>query len=139
MIEGNFFQEILNNIPKFEVGMKFEVKNTIYPDDKIDEQIKNIGNKFTKPLAISAKDKLKIRQREDDVLLDFLSFKNCKREKGDILVVKEVKNGIALCENISRPETIKQYYEHESIKFVKISIRDVLESNIKKIERFRSI
>lgn len=134
-------KEVLQNIPKITVGMKFEVLNSFYPDEDIKRTIKNINESATKPLAVSAKDKIKIRNKKDNILNDFLSFKKTKREKGDIIVVKQISDKYAMCENMSRPKDIseKYYDNYNDLKYVKITYKDILEGNIKHIKRLRSL
>jgi hypothetical protein len=131
--------EILEKIPKFKLDMKFEVINSIFPDSTVISEVKNVNSKFTKPLALSSKDKIKIRKRDTDVLNDFLNYKSSKREKGDILVVKEIYDKFAYCENISRPKEINErYFNDENIKYIKINYRDIIEGNIKLLKRVRN-
>jgi hypothetical protein len=135
----DFVEELMSKLPKIEEGMKFEVLTSFFPDSDISSSIRNVDNKFTKPLALSAKDKNKIRRRDENILQDFLNYKNTKKEKGDILIVKESHNGFALCENISRPKEVNEkYYNANEIKYVKITLRDILEGNIKRVQRIRS-
>lgn len=131
-------KEIISKLPKITIGMKFEVLNSIYPEHTIPTNIKNISEGFTKPLALSAKDKIKIRKKKNSVFEDFVNYKKTKKEKGDILVVINTINNYFLCENISRPKEISdKYYNNEEIKYIKINYRDILEGNIKQIMRVR--
>lgn len=134
-------EEVISKLPKIEKGMKFEVVSSFFPTENVKREIKNINESCTKPLAISSKDKIKIRNKKDNILNDFLSFKNTKKEKGDIIVVVEVNDKYALCENISRPKDIseKYYNNYNELKYVKITYKDILEGNIKHIKRLRSI
>ncbi len=135
---NSFIKEIIEKLPKFQIGMKFEVLNSFYPEENISRDIKNINESFTKPLALSAKDKVKIRKRDKNILNDFINFKTLSKEKGDILVIKEIKDNYALCENISRPKEIDdRYYNNNELRFVKIKIHDLIEGNVKKIDRVR--
>jgi hypothetical protein len=134
----DFAREIISKLPKITIDMRFEVLSSIYPDSKIPSKIKNINEEFTKPLALSAKDKMKIRKKRHDILEDFLNYKKTKKEKGDILKVIKIENNRFMCENISRPQEItEKYYNNEEIKYISISYRDILEGNIKQIQRVR--
>ena len=134
--------EVLSKLPKLKKGMKFEVMRQIFPPLGVPKNIRNVNEdsmSFTKPLALSSKEKLKIRKRDKNILNDFLNFKKTKKEKGDILVIVEVTEKYALCENISRPKEIheKYYSDYDELKLVKIVLRDILEGNIKHIHRVR--
>jgi hypothetical protein len=132
-------EEIISKLPKIEKGMKFETIRSIYPDSNIPRDIRNINESLTKPLALSSKDKIKIRKKDDNILKDFLNYKKIKKEKGDLLVVLEANYEFALCENISRPKQISdKYYSNNEIKYVKITYKDILEGNIKQVFRLRA-
>jgi hypothetical protein len=134
-----FIKEVMSKIPKIEKNMKFEVLKSIYPDETINRNLKNLNEGFTMPLALSTKDKIKIRKKEDNILNDFLNFKKIKKESGDILIVKEINNNIALCENISRNKEITdKYFNKEELKYIKISSKDILEGTVKIVKRIRS-
>jgi len=128
--------ELREGIPSFKEGMIFETHKSIFPDEKIPKEKRNVsfgGSSFTKPLACNRKAKEKYLKEESPVL-NF--FKETSR--GDFLIIKKINNKVAYCKNLSLKETIaEEFYKDELIP---IALNDVLIGKVKiyrrKIEKF---
>lgn len=108
-------EEMKTELPKFKKGMVFETLQTFFPKSNVPKENRNVffrEQSFTKPLACSRKDKENYI-KEDSPVSYF--FKETTR--GDFLEIKEVKNGIALCENLSLKNDIREeFYKNELIE-----------------------
>jgi len=106
--------ELKERFPKFEKGQIFETLKSIYPDSNMPKEKRNIKleeNVFTKPLALSRKDKSGLI-KEESKMVGF--FKNLSR--GDFLKVEEVVDGSARCVNLSlNDDIVKRYYVGDKI------------------------
>lgn len=122
-------EELKEKMPPLEEGQIFETLKPIYPDESQKNKNLSIDNRtFTKPLAVSKKDKRRF-EREKSPLIHF--YKGKKR--GDLLKVVKVENDEAKCINLSLREEVKdKYYKDE---FVTISYRDIIEGIVKQIKR----
>ena len=107
-------KELKESLPKFEKGQIFETLKSIYPNSNTPKEKKNIvleGMTFTKPLALSRKDKTNLI-KEESLMVGF--FKNLSR--GDFLKVVDVNGSIAKCINISLVESIaNKFYKEDRI------------------------
>jgi hypothetical protein len=110
----SLLEELKEKLPKIEKGQIFETLKSIYPDSETPKEKKNIQLEdatFTKPLALSRKDKSML-MKEDSKMLGF--FKNLTR--GDFLKVVELEGEKAKCINLSLKEDIaKKYYKEDRI------------------------
>jgi hypothetical protein len=107
-------EELKERLPKFEKGQIFETLKSIYPDSNTPKEKKNIvleGMTFTKPLALSRKDKASLI-KEESLMVGF--FKNLSR--GDFLKVIEVNGSCAKCINVSLVESVvNRFYKEDRI------------------------
>jgi hypothetical protein len=106
--------ELKERFPKFEEGQIFETLKSIYPDSNMPKEKRNIKLEekvFTKPLALSRKDKSSLI-KEESKMVGF--FKNLSR--GDFLKVEEVVGDSAKCINLSlKDDIVKRYYVGDKI------------------------
>jgi hypothetical protein len=124
-------EELKENFPGFKKGQIFETLKSIYPDEKTPQNKRNIklsGKVFTKPLALSRRDKMFL-QKENSKLSDF--FKD--RTHGDFIEAIEIKENEVKCINLSLTEdVIDKYYKNELIT---ISFDDIANGTIKPFRR----
>ena len=124
-------EELKERFPKFEIDQVFETLKSIYPDSGIPKEKKNIKLEnvtFTKPLALSRKDKSCLI-KEESQMVGF--FKNLSR--GDFLRVTEVNENSAKCVNLSLNEDIaKKYYKDE---LVTLTIEDIANGTVRPYKR----
>jgi hypothetical protein len=127
----SLLEELKEHFPKFENDQIFETLKSIYPDSEIPKEKKNIKLEnvtFTKPLALSRKDKSNLI-KEESKMVGF--FKNLSR--GDFLRVVEVEGNSARCINLSLNEDVaKKYYKDE---VVTLTIEDVTNGTVKPYKR----
>ena len=124
-------EELRERLPQFEKGQIFETLKSVYPDNSIPKEKKNIildNATFTKPLALSRKDKSNL-MKEDSKMVGF--FKNFSR--GDFLRVVDVSGTQAKCENLSLKEEIsKKYYKDDKIS---LTIEDIANGTVRLFRR----
>ena len=127
----SLLEELKEHFPKFENDQIFETLKSIYPDSKIPKEKKNIKLEnvtFTKPLALSRKDKSSLI-KEESKMVGF--FKNLSR--GDFLRVVGVEESSAKCINVSLNEDVaKKYYKDE---VVILTIEDVANGIVRPYKR----
>lgn len=130
----SLLEELKINYPSFEEGQIFEILKSIYPDSSINKENKIIflnSKEFTKPLAVSRRDKA-VMLKEGNEMLSF--FRNTT--KGDFIKIVEVKDEKAKCVNLSLKESIKEkYYKDKDTKYINISFDDIANGNLKLIKR----
>ena len=124
-------EELKEKLPDLQKGQIFETLKSIYPDSEIPKEKKNIsiGNStFTKPLALSKKDK-SLLVKEESKMVGF--FKNLTR--GDFLKVIEVDGSKVKCINLSlKEDVLKKYYKEESIL---LGIEELANGTVKLFKR----
>lgn len=127
----SLLEELKKRYPKFEKGQIFETLKSIYPDSKIPKERKNIILEtvaFTKPLALSRKDK-SLLIKEESKMVGF--FKNLS--KGDFLKAVEVEDSVAKCINLSLTEEVaKKYYKDDKIP---ITINEIANGTVRIFKR----
>jgi len=127
----SLLEELKEHFPKFENDQIFETLKSIYPDSEIPKEKKNIKLEnvtFTKPLALSRKDKSNLI-KEESKMVGF--FKNLSR--GDFLKVINVEENSAKCVNVSLNEDVaKKYYKDE---VVTLTIEDVANGTVRPYKR----
>lgn len=127
--------EARNTIPELKEGQVFETMTSIYPNDTISPDLKNItvdGSRLTLPKASSSKAKKQFRKK-DSYLKEL--FKD--GIKGDYLMVEKVidKNTF-FCKNISiKEEMLDKYFSDKQMKYIRLSKDDILQGNIKRVYR----
>jgi hypothetical protein len=118
----------------FKEGMVFETLKSIYPKDDVPKDKKNIKieeKTFTKPLALSRKDKGNAI-KEHSSLVDF--FKNVSR--GDFLRVVKVDGQKVQCVNLSlKEEILKKYYSDDYTKQITLRLEDIANGTAKPFSR----
>jgi hypothetical protein len=128
---NTLLEELKQKFPCFEKKQIFEILKSIYPDSSIPREKRNItyGERtFTKPLAVSRKDKARLIKEESD-LISF--FKNTSR--GDFIQVIETDGKVAKCENLSLKEDIRKKYYSDSP--ITISFKDIANGTVKLFRR----
>jgi len=109
---NTLLEELKEKFPSFEKNQIFEIQKSIYPDSEIPKIKRNIsfdGKVFTKPLAVSKRDK-NLFIKEENKLINF--FKNVSR--GDFVQVIKTDGKVAKCKNLSLKEDIrKKYYDND--------------------------
>lgn len=128
---ATLLEELREELPHFRKNQVFETLKSIYPNDTISRDKKNIvykGKLFTKPLAVSKKDK-SVFLKEDSVIQKFFrSF-----SKGDFLRVMETDGKIAKCINESiKKEIVDRFYKEELIT---ITLEDIANGTVKFFRR----
>lgn len=127
-------EELKEKVPHFEEGQVFETIKSIYPDSNISKKNKNISfqeNEFTKPLALSHRDK-NILLKENSPMVHF--FRNFSR--GDFLKVISVKNDTAKCINLTLTEKAKKiYYNDSETNYIGITFQDIATGNVRLTKR----
>jgi len=119
---GELLEELKEDLPNLKKGMVFETITTFF-DESADKNIIIEDQKFTKPLACSKKDKEKYL-KEDSPISKF----HRETKRGDFLRVVKINKGIALCENLSLKDTIKEKYYKDLIN---ITYNDVIFGKVK--------
>lgn len=121
MDKRNSISKILNRlenqIPIIEEGDIIETIKTIYPSSNLPKSEKNIileDIEITMPLASSKESKLFLK-KDKSILLEV--YKDLDR--GDILIVKEVKPNKIIVENCSLKEEYKKDFEIEKLDIIK--------------------
>lgn len=131
---GKLLEDLKKDLPNLKVGMFFETIKSIYPTEDIAKENKNIileGEVFTKPLALSKKEK-KEMIKEESPFVNFFNEKN----KGDYLKIIKKEDGIYYCKNISlKEEIIDKYYKNDN--YIKITDKDIISNSVKPIIRIR--
>jgi hypothetical protein len=124
-------EDLKKDLPPFKVGEVFETMKSIYPPSTMKRIEKNIiveGIEITKPLAVSKKAKELFKKDKSVLSTFYVDFK-----KGDLLKVINVKNGVAICENVSIKNEFKElYYKNQLIE---ITIEDVISNNVRQVKR----
>lgn len=129
---GELLEEIRNSLPKFKKGLILETIVSIYPTNG--EGKISYGNiSFTKPMALSRKDKQKIVKENSPLKGFFREF-----TRGDFLKVIDVIDGKAVCLNVSIKKEIRDgFYKNE---YITIEQKDLIDGTVKpyrrKIEKF---
>ena len=130
----SLLEELKADFPCFQKNQIFETLKSIYPDSTVKRKNKTIklnAKNFTKPLAVSRKDKA-VMIKEGNKMLSF--FRNVS--KGDFLKVVEINENLAKCVNLSIRENIRnKYYKDEETKFVNISFEDIANGNLRLAKR----
>jgi hypothetical protein len=119
--------------PGFKKGQIFETIKSIYPKSTIDKKKKNIkynGRVFTKPLALSKKDKNLLVKESSDLLSFFNDI-----TRGDFLQIIETDGKKAVCKNLSFRENIREAFYNDKESFVTISYDDLAMGNVKMFRR----
>ena len=97
-------------------------------DDKEKRNIKLEERVFTKPLALSRKDKSNLIKEESKMVGFFKNF-----SRGDFLRIVDVSGNQANCENLSLKEEIsKKYYKDDRIS---LTIEDVANGTVRLFRR----
>jgi hypothetical protein len=127
-------EDLKKKTPSFKEGQIFEIQKSIYPKEDVPKDKKNIEINekiFTKPLALSRKDKNNAI-KEHSTLVDF--FKNTSR--GDFLKVVKVDGLKAECVNLSlKEEILKRYYNDDFTKQVTLRLEDIANGTAKPFSR----
>jgi len=127
-------EEAKNEITKIEKGQFLEVLKTIYPNETILSEHKNVTKddiRITLPLAMSSKAKKEF-ERQDSFLKEFSK----DTTRGDFLEVLEIKGNTAFCINKSLKEDIlNKYYNNKSMKIIEIKLENVLNGEVRKVYR----
>lgn len=127
-------EELKKRFPCFKKDQIFETLKSIYPNDLIDRKnriIKFNHKEFTKPLAVSSKDKAKMLKESNKMLV---FFRNVSR--GDFLKVIKTDGKTAKCVNVSLKESVKRkYYGDEQTRYLTINFDDMANGNIKLVKR----
>lgn len=130
---GKLLEDLKKDLPSLKVGMFFETLKSIYPTDDIAKNSKNIileGEVFTKPLALSKKEKREMI-RESSPISYFFN----ERSKGDFLRIMKKEDGIYYCKNVSfKKEILEEHYKNE---YIKITDKDIISDVVKPIIRIR--
>jgi hypothetical protein len=131
---SSLLEDLKTKIPSFKEGQIFEIKKSIYPTEEVPKDKKNIEineNVFTKPLALSRKDKHNA-VKEKSSLVDF--FKNVSR--GDFLKVVSVEGPEAKCVNLSlKEEIMKRFYSDDFTKHITLRLEDIANGTAKPFSR----
>ena len=124
-------EELKEKLPELQKGQIFETLKSIYPDSEIPKEKKNIiveNSTFTKPLALSRKDKSNLI-KEKSKMVGF--FKNLTR--GDFLKVIEVEGSKVKCINLSlKEDVLKKFYKEDSIL---LGIEELANGTVKLFKR----
>jgi len=130
---GKLLEDLKKDLPNLKEGMFFETIKSIYPTEDMSKENKNIileGEVFTKPLALSQKEKKEII-KEQSPLSVFFNETN----KGDYLKIIKKENDVYYCKNISlKEEVINKYYKNDVIT---ITDKDIIDNTVKPIIRIR--
>ncbi len=130
----SLLEELKTNFPSFEVGQIFETLKSIYPNSTVAKKNKTIrlnSVKFTKPLAVSRKDKAFMVKEENEMLSFFRNL-----SKGDFLKVVEIDGKTVRCVNLSIKEEIRnKFYGDDETKFINISFDDIANGNLRLVKR----
>ena len=132
---GSFLEEIKKEMSvSFETGQFFEVMKSIYPNEKVNESVKNFildDQRMTIPLAVSQKAKKEFK-KDNSPLYEFSK----ENSRGDLLEVVKVIGNRAKCVNRSLKEDIySKYYGKEEMKYVIIEADDILNGTLKRVYR----
>lgn len=117
--------ELEKNIPIVEAGDIIETNKTLYPRKKPRANITINEQTFTPPLA-SSKETKSLLKKDKSVMVEI--FKDFDR--GDILIVKDVKPNKILVENLSIKEEHRGSFEIEKLDLVKGSFTVVKRKSI---------
>ena len=124
-------EELKEKLPELQKGQIFETLKSIYPDSEIPKEKKNIiieNSTFTKPLALSRKDK-SLLVKEESKMVGF--FKNLTR--GDFLKVVEVEGSKVKCINLSlKEDVLRKYYKEDRIL---LGIEELANGTVKLFKR----
>lgn len=131
---GNLLDEIKAQPPKMEVGQYFEVLKSIYPNEAISPDKKNIiieGTRLTLPLASSQKAKRQFKKDKSP----FSGFSK-DNTRGDFLEIIETDGRTAKCINRSINKEIKEkYYINEEMQYITITFNEILDNTVKRVYR----
>jgi hypothetical protein len=128
---NSLLEELKEKFPHFEKNQIFETLKSVYPDSSIPKEQRNIslgGRIFTKPLAVSRRDKTIFIKEESDIA-NF--FKNTSR--GDFIQVVETDGKTAKCINLSLNEDIRNKYYKDS--FINIGFEDIANGTVRPFRR----
>ena len=130
---SSLLEELKEYFPRFEKNQIFEMLKSVYPDSNIPKSKRNIsfdGKIFTKPLAVSRRDK-SILVKEGSKIPSF--FKNLT--KGDFIQVIETDGKTAKCVNLSLKEDVKEKYYNDDESYIKLSFEDIANGTVKPFKR----
>ena len=139
MSRNKALEEILikarNEVPRLSEGQVFETMTSIYPNEKISPNLKNVIEgevRLTLPKASCSKSKRQFRKKGG--LLGNL-FK--EGIKGDFLVIEKiVDEDTFYCKNISILEDVSdKYYSDKQMKYIRFTRDDIVQNNIKRVYR----
>ena len=135
---NSLLEELKDKFPRFEKNQIFEIIKSVYPDSSIPKDKRNIsfdGKVFTKPLAVSRRDKA-VFIKENNKMTSF--FKNLSR--GDFIQVVETDGKAAKCINLSLREDVKQKYYKDEGSFIKLTFEDIANGTVrpfkKKVDKY---
>jgi len=130
---NSLLEELKEKFPRFEKDQIFEIVKSVYPDSSIPKDKRNIsfdGKVFTKPLAVSRRDKA-VFVKEENKMTTF--FKNLSR--GDFIQVVETNGLTAKCVNLSLREDVKQKYYKDEGSFIRLSFEDIANGTVRPFKR----
>ncbi len=130
---NTLLEELKERFPRFEKDQVFEIIKSVYPDSSIPKENRNIsfnGKVFTKPLAVSRRDKT-ILIKENSKMINF--FKNLSR--GDFIKVIETDGNIAKCVNLSLKEDVKNKYYNDNVSYVMLTFEDIANGTVRQFKR----
>jgi hypothetical protein len=126
-------EELKQKLPRFEKGQIFEILKSIYPDEKILKESRNIefkGKIFTKPLALCRKDKMNLLKEGSDMVPFFKNY-----TRGDFVKVLETDSKTAICENLSINDKIRNRFYKDKDSLITLTFEDVANGTIKLFRR----
>lgn len=130
---NSLLEELKEKFPRFEQNQIFEIVKSVYPDSSIPKNKRNIsfdGKVFTKPLAVSRRDKA-VFIKENNNMTSF--FKNLSR--GDFIQVVETDGKSAKCVNLSLKEDVKLKYYNDNDSSIKLTFEDVANGTVRPFKR----
>jgi hypothetical protein len=130
---NTLLDELKERFPRFEKNQIFEIVKSVYPDSNIPKEKRNIsfdGKVFTKPLAVSRRDKA-VFIKEHNKMANF--FKNLTR--GDFIQVIETDGVTAKCVNLSLKEDVKQKYYNDDASIIMLAFEDVANGTVRPFKR----
>lgn len=130
---NTLLEELKERFPRFEKNQIFEIIKSVYPDSSIPKNKRNIsfnGKIFTKPLAVSRRDKA-VFIKENNKMTSF--FKNLSR--GDFIQVIETDGKTAKCVNLSLKEDVKQKYYNDEVSLIELTFEDIANGTVRPFKR----